>query len=169
MRYVNFFLNIYFIQLPFHERQFLLYLFMKLLQVLCDFLGMYRISLWIFVHVWDHTASPSYFFLSRKKLTILFLLGKGEAMFHRKEHQVINKEEDATGKFIRRNCQHCALSGKQDMKTVYLCEKCKVLFHIFCFKERIRTFLYPTVFSFFLSFIYITFSGWKASTHGEGK
>jgi hypothetical protein len=48
-----------------------------------------------------------------------------------------------------------ALSGKEDMKTVYLCKKCQVPLHIICFKDRIHTFLYSTVFSFFLSFFHL--------------
>jgi hypothetical protein len=80
----------------------------------------------------EHGTSPT-----RKRLSAS---ADTEARFDGKEHWVVNTEEDAAGKFKRRNCKHCALSGKHDMKTVYLCEKCKVPLHIFCFKERIRSF-----------------------------
>ena len=35
----------------------------------------------------------------------------------------------------RRNCKQCTLDGHKDNKTVYMCEKCKVPLHIFCFKK----------------------------------
>jgi hypothetical protein len=38
---------------------------MKMLPVLCDLIGTYRISLRSFVHVWDRTANPGYFVFSR--------------------------------------------------------------------------------------------------------
>lgn len=83
-----------------------------------------------------------------------------EARFDGKEHWVVNTEEDAAGKFKRRNCKHCALSGKHDMKTVYLCEKCKVPLHIFCFKERIRSFLIKFFLFYILLYLHLLVNSW---------
>ena len=35
----------------------------------------------------------------------------------------------------RRNCKQCTLDGSKDNKTVYMCEKCKVPLHTYCFKR----------------------------------
>jgi len=59
-------------------------------------------------------------------------------------------ELDASGKGKRRNCRYCALQKKPDMKTVFVCEKCKVPLHIHCFKERI-------FFSYELNFFNLNF------------
>jgi hypothetical protein len=59
------------------------------------------------------------------------------ARFDGLNHWMVGTELDAAGKNRRRNCRHCALQKKPDMKTVYLCEKCKVPLHVHCFKGRI--------------------------------
>jgi hypothetical protein len=57
--------------------------------------------------------------------------------FDGQNHWIEGTELDASGKSKRRNCRYCALQKKADMKTVFLCEKCKVPLHIHCFKDRI--------------------------------
>jgi hypothetical protein len=64
--------------------------------------------------------------------------GPEELRFDRLDHWITNTEEDAAGKFKRRNCRNCSLNKKPDSKTVYLCDKCKVPLHTFCFKARIH-------------------------------
>lgn len=59
------------------------------------------------------------------------------ARFDGLNHWMVGTELDAAGKNRRRKCRHCALQKKPDMKTVYLCEKCKVPLHVHCFKGRI--------------------------------
>jgi hypothetical protein len=50
-------------------------------------------------------------------------------------HWIVGVEEDAAGKSKRRNCKHCYLKEKKELKTVTQCEKCKVPLHTACFKE----------------------------------
>jgi hypothetical protein len=50
-------------------------------------------------------------------------------------HWIVGVEEDAAGKSKRRNCRHCYLKEKKELKTVTQCEKCKVPLHTGCFKE----------------------------------
>jgi hypothetical protein len=64
-----------------------------------------------------------------------------EVRFDGLQHLIVSTEQDAAGKPKRRNCKQCFLQGKQDMKTVFLCEKCQVPLHTFCFKGRILDFL----------------------------
>jgi hypothetical protein len=76
-----------------------------------------------------HGSPPS---LKRTSLSVI-----GDARYDQLGHWVANTEQDAAGKFKRRNCKMCALLKKADFKTVYLCEKCQVPLHVpGCFKEK---------------------------------
>jgi hypothetical protein len=74
--------------------------------------------------------------------------GPEELRFDRLDHWITNTEEDAAGKFKRRNCRNCSLNKKPDSKTVYLCDKCKVPLHTFCFKARIHELVGCSIFFF---------------------
>jgi hypothetical protein len=76
--------------------------------------------------------------------------GPEELRFDRLDHWITNTEEDAAGKFKRRNCRNCSLNKKPDSKTVYLCDKCKVPLHTFCFKARIHELVGLFLVGFFL-------------------
>ncbi len=83
----------------------------------------------------EHGTSPA-----RKRTS---MPGTGaEVRFDGMQHLIVSTEQDATGKPKRRNCKQCHLQGKQDMKTVFLCEKCQVPLHTFCFKGRILEFFF---------------------------
>ena len=56
------------------------------------------------------------------------------ARFDGLNHSMVGTELDDAGKNKRRNCRYCALQKKPDMKSVFVCEKCKVPLHINCFK-----------------------------------
>lgn len=89
-----------------------------------------------------HGTPPS---VKRASLTAA---GDG-ARFDRMDHWITNTEEDASGKHKRRNCKQCALSNKKDMKTTFMCEKCEMPLHTFCFKERILFFIEQYIFGLF--------------------
>jgi hypothetical protein len=41
-------------------------------------------------------------------------------------YQYVSTKEDAAGKAKRLNCKMCHINGKADLKSVYMCKKCKV-------------------------------------------
>lgn len=55
--------------------------------------------------------------------------------FDRVDHWIINTEKDKNGKPTRRNCKQCCIMKKADAKTVYMCKKCGIPLHIFCFQQ----------------------------------
>jgi len=61
-------------------------------------------------------------------------------------HWIAGTEEDANGKPSRRNCKQCHLEGKKERKTVFVCKKCDMPLHTFCFEGAFTEFL---VFRFF--------------------
>ena len=69
-------------------------------------------------------------------------------------HWIVSVEEDATGKAKRRNCRHCYIKEKKELKTVTQCEKCKVPLHTGCFKEE---FIIIWEFNIFLIFLLCMF------------
>ena len=76
---------------------------------------------------------------------------QSEQRFDRLDHWPVSTEQDEKGQPKRRNCKMCSLDGKKDMKTLFMCEKCKVPLHQHCFKEKIHsnTLLHILSFKFF--------------------
>lgn len=56
--------------------------------------------------------------------------------FDRTDHWIRTTEVHTKGKVSRRNCKMCHLNGKKEMKSTYMCSKCDVGLHVFCFEER---------------------------------
>ena len=59
----------------------------------------------------------------------------GEIRFDGKNHWIVSTELDQKGQAKRRNCKQCTLEGKKDLKSVNMCEKCKMPLHVHCFKK----------------------------------
>lgn len=82
--------------------------------------------------------------------------GNGELRYDGLNHWIASCEQDAAGNTLRRNCKACYQEKKQQLKTSFCCEKCKVPLHTGCFKERILYFVVIIAFTHSQTFLLFT-------------